>query len=151
MCQKGSSLGTGSRVPRELKEEGVEMGNCKCRCPSDPFLVPHVPSFCYNGTQASSDLCHRCTVESFLCRLLKKIRCARKREGRGISERTERERDLPNFPQTPKPLLVSPNLIVPILGVVTCGLNSCTVVHPPQGAEAWAEGLRVSEQVRPLC
>lgn len=43
------------------------------------------------------------------------------------------------------------NLTVPILGMVTHSLNSCTDVHPPQGAAAWAEGLRVSEQVRPLC
>lgn len=68
-----------SSLDRELKEEGVEMVNCKCRCQSDPSLFPHVPSFCYNGTQASNDLCHHCTAESFLCRSLKKIRYAGKR------------------------------------------------------------------------
>ena len=42
MCQKWSSLGAGSHVPRELKEKGVKMGNCKCRFPSDTILVSHV-------------------------------------------------------------------------------------------------------------
>lgn len=141
MCQKGSSRGAGSHVPRELKEKGVKMGNCKCRFPSDAILVPHVLLLQWeSGQQWLVPLLHSRVLyvcipqENHVCWEERAEKLVRGQRRKDISQSSHQ---LPNLSWFPWP----PSITALFLQLVTCSIKSSTDINSLQGT-AWTKGLR---------